>query len=376
MGSPPGEDYGKLRETARFSLESRPNTLTQADVTAPAPFQFVLARRRILVIDDDELSQMLTRDMLSLRGYEVVTAGSAAAGRAAVDQQPPDLILLDVVMPGGSGIDLCRELKEDPQTRLIPIILVTGLTERDAKLKGIEAGADDFLNKPMDSQELFARVKSLLKLKQFTDELENAETVLFSLALGVEARDSYTEGHCARLSSYAEELGRHMGLGEPELTALRRGGVLHDIGKIGVPDAILKKPGELDATEWNVIRQHPLVGEQICRPLRSLAQVLPIIRHHHEHWNGMGYPDGLKGAEIPLLARILQVVDAYDALTTERPYKNAWDHQATTDALLDETERGWWDPEIMPLFLKMIGDRIKDAHLPETHSSLEAQNLP
>lgn len=310
----------------------------------------------MLVVEDDAPSRILTQEMLEARHYQVVGAADAEAALRIVRERPPDLILLDVIMPGRSGIELCRELKEDPATRLIPVILVTGLAEREAKLQGIEAGADDFVNKPVDPQELFARVKSLLKLKQFTDELENAETVLFSLALGVEARDPYTEGHCARLSSYAANLGREMGLGDEDIVALRRGGVLHDIGKIAVPDAILRKPGPLDAHELGILRRHPVTGEQICRPLRTLQRVLPIIRHHHEHWNGRGYPDGLAGEDIPLLARILQVVDAYDALTTSRPYKPAWTHQQAASVLLYEARQQWWDEAILSLFLdRMAG---------------------
>jgi putative two-component system response regulator len=308
------------------------------------------------VVDDDQVSQTLTRDMLQLKDYTVFTASDADEALILVEQEPPDLILLDVVMPGRSGIDLCRELKEDPETRLIPVILVTGLTERESKLKGIEAGADDFLNKPVDPQELFARVKSLLKLKQFTDELENAETVLMSLALGVEARDPYTEGHCARLARHAVGLGRRMGLAEADVVALRRGGSLHDIGKISVPDAILKKPGKLTPEEQVIMRQHPVIGEQICRPLRTLSRVLPIIRHHHEHWNGKGYPDHLQGEEIPLLARILQVVDAYDAFVTERPYKPAWQPDQARKQLLREAQEGWWDERIVHAFLEYLDE--------------------
>ncbi len=308
------------------------------------------------MVDDDNISQNLTRDMLQLQGYTVFGASDADEARLLVDQEPPDLILLDVVMPGRNGIDLCRELKEDPETRLIPIILVTGLTERESKLKGIEAGADDFLNKPVDPQELFARAKSLLKLKQFTDELENAETVLMSLALGVEARDPYTEGHCARLARHAAGLGKRMGLDEADLVALRRGGALHDIGKISVPDAILKKPGKLTTDEQVIMRQHPVIGEQICRPLRTLNRVLPIIRHHHEHWNGQGYPDHLSGESIPLLARILQVVDAYDAFVTERPYKPAWSPEQARTQLLREAKEGWWDERIVREFLDYLDE--------------------
>lgn len=312
----------------------------------------------MLVVDDDEVSRLLTQEMLGLKQYRVVAAQDAEAAMRLIQQHPPDLILLDVVMPGRSGIELCRELKEDPATRLIPVIMITGLAEKEARIEGIEAGADDFLNKPVDSQELFARVKSLLKLKQFTDELENAETVLFSLALGVEARDPYTEGHCSRLSDYAAHLGEAMGLQAEDVVALRRAGVLHDIGKIAVPDAILRKPGPLDPNETEIMRRHPVTGEQICQPLRTLQRVLPIIRHHHEHWNGGGYPDGLSGERIPLLARVLQVADAYDALTSSRPYKPAWTHAEARATLVKETEAEWWDQTVMRVFLHQMDDAV------------------
>ncbi|MGH9467872.1 MAG: HD-GYP domain-containing protein [Terriglobales bacterium] len=314
---------------------------------------------RILVVDDDAANRELTDAMLNHQHYAVATAASAAEARAQIAAAPPDLILLDVIMPQTNGIELCRELKEDPATRLIPVILVTGLTDRESKLLGIQAGADDFLNKPADPQELFARVQSLLKLKQFTDELENAETVLFSLALGVEARDPYTEGHCQRLSDAAAALGITLGLDREDIVALRRGGVLHDIGKITVPDNILRKPGPLDAAELQIMRRHPETGEVICRPLRTLQRVLPIIRHHHEHWNGGGYPDHLAGEQIPLLARVLQVADAYDALTTERPYKPAWPHEKAKAVLLEEAAHQWWDTAILDTFLHQVESQRK-----------------
>lgn len=322
----------------------------------PVRFNNSAREFQVLVVDDDASNRLLTQEMLAQHQYAVTSAANAAEARQAVVAAPPDIILLDVIMPGVSGIELCRELKENPATRLIPVILITGLTDRDSKLRGIEAGADDFLNKPVDPPELFARVKSLLKLKQFTDELENAETVLFSLALGVEARDPYTEGHCHRLSNYAANLGQALGLGSEDIVALRRAGVLHDIGKIAVPDAILRKPGPLDAEEMGIMRRHPETGEQICRPLRSFSRVLPIIRHHHEHWNGGGYPDHLAGDQIPLLARVLQVVDAYDALTTARPYKPAWPREQAKATLLEEAHRQWWDKEILDVFLRQVGD--------------------
>src|SRR5947209_7962974 len=250
-------------------------------------------------------------------------------------------------MPGKSGYDLCRALQEDPITRLIPVVMITGLSDRDDRVRGIEAGADDFLSKPLYPEELFARVKSLLKLKEFTDELENAEAVLCTLALGIEARDPYTGNHCERLARYAADLGRYLNLDEESVVALKRGGYLHDIGKVTVPDEILKKGSDLTPDEWVIMRKHPTTGESICRPLKSLRNVLPIIRHHHEHWNGTGYPDALRGDAIPLLARILQVVDVYDALRTERPYKPALSHTQSERMLLDQGRSGVLDQELV-----------------------------
>jgi putative two-component system response regulator len=318
--------------------------------------KILLQRRppRVMVVDDNPDNMTLMRDLLSSRGYEVIAAPHAEEAERHIHFDQPDLILLDVVMPGKSGYELCRELKEDPQTRLIPVVLITGLTDREDKVRGIEAGADDFLNKPIFPEELFARVKSLLKLKEFTDELENAEAVLCTLGLSVEARDPYTEGHCERLARYASDLGEHLGLPAESLVALRRGGYLHDLGKIAVPDEILKKGANLTPQEWEVMKRHPVTGEAICKPLKSLRLVLPIIRHHHEHWNGTGYPDGLKGREIPLLPRILQVVDVYDALRTHRPYKPALSHDHAARTMIEEAQAGLWDPDLVPEFFAML----------------------
>ena len=280
----------------------------------------------ILVVDDYPQSAELLRELLQSRGYRIVTVPHAADAEAEIRRDPPDLILLDVIMPGKSGYQLCRELKEDPATRLIPIVMITGLSDRQDRLRGIQSGADDFLSKPISPEELFARVSSLLKLKEFTDELETAESVICTLGLSVESRDPYTEGHCERLARDASDMGRHLGLDEESIVALRRGGYLHDLGKIAVPDDILKKGSNLTADEWQIMKKHPVTGETICRPLKSLRLVLPIIRHHHEHSDGSGYPDGLRQGQIPLLPRILQVVDVYDALRTARPYKPALSH--------------------------------------------------
>src|SRR6266702_1642652 len=231
-----------------------------------------LSRRAptILVVDDNADNAHLMRELLVSKGYEVVVALHVEQAESKIRQHLPEIILLDVVMPGKSGYELCRELKEDPVTRLIPIVMITGLTDREDRVRGIEAGADEFLNKPIFADELFARVKSLLKLKEFTDELENAEAVLCSLGLSVEARDPYTEGHCERLSRYASDLGAFLGLTLEQQVALRRGGYLHDLGKIAIPDEILKKGVNLTPDDWQVMKQHPGIGEAICKPLRSL----------------------------------------------------------------------------------------------------------
>jgi putative two-component system response regulator len=309
---------------------------------------------RILVVDDNPGIAALMTQLLVMRGYEVVTASDAQQAEAEVRRQLPDLILSDVKMPGKSGYELCRSLKENPATRLIPFVLITGLSDSADKLRGIEAGADDFLNKPVLAEELTARVKSLLRVKEFTDELETADSVLCTLGLIVEGRDPYTEGHCERLAANAVELGRHLGLDEDSIVALRRGGYLHDLGKIAVPDEILKKGSDLTAEEWEIMKLHPVTGENICKPLKSLRLVLPIIRHHHEHPDGSGYPDGLRAGEIPLLPRILQVVDVYDALRTARPYKPAIGHEQSAQTMLEKARQGLLDSDLVHEFFNML----------------------
>ena len=312
---------------------------------------------RILVVDDSPSIAGLMSQLLTLRGYDVVTAADADEAEAEVRRQAPDLILSDVKMPGKSGYELCRALKSDPVTRLIPFVLITGLSDSSDKLQGIEAGADDFLNKPVLAEELTARVKSLLRVKEFTDELETADSVLCTLGLIVEGRDPYTEGHCERLALYGADLGRHLGLDEDSIVALRRGGFLHDLGKIAVPDEILKKGSDLTLEEWEIMKRHPLTGENICKPLKSLRLVLPIIRHHHEHADGSGYPDGMRAGEIPLLPRVLQVVDVYDALVTARPYKPALSHDQASQTMRQEARQGLWDAELVNEFFSMLGEK-------------------
>lgn len=313
-------------------------------------------RARLLIADDDPHMRELLQGLVLDLGHEVVAVADGAAALEAVATHPPDLLLSDVAMPGLSGFDLCRRLKANPATRLIPVILITASGD-EQKLQGIEAGADDFLGKPVNPPELRARIRSLLRLKAYTDELEHAEAVLCSLGRSIEAKDPYTEGHCERLAAYAVALGQVLGLGEEELTALRRGGYLHDLGKVAVPEAILLKNGPLTPQERAVMQRHPVIGEEICQPLHSLQAVLPIIRHHHERRDGSGYPDGLQGEAIPLTARILQVADIYDALSTDRPYRRALPRAAALEALEAEAHKGWWDRDIVRAFGQVINGR-------------------
>jgi putative two-component system response regulator len=301
----------------------------------------------ILVADDNEANRDLLSDLLSPEGYQVVCAADGQQALERMTSDPVDVALLDVVMPFRTGFEVCQAMKSKPETRLIPVVLLTSLNSDADRIHGLMCGADDFLSKPVNKHELLARVHSLLRLKHFTDELDNAEDVLFSLALSIEAKDPYTEGHCDRLSKYSVALGEKLGLSEELRVALRRGGLVHDIGKLSVPESILLKPGPLTPEERKIMEQHTVIGEKICAPLRSFRHVLPIIRHHHEKWDGSGYPDGLKGEKIPLTARILQVTDIYDALTTDRPYRKALPVEKALAIMREEVKRGWWDASLM-----------------------------
>jgi len=301
----------------------------------------------VLVADDNEVIRKLLSAILSEEGYHVVAVEDGEQALKKLRRKPFDLALLDVMMPRRTGFAVCRAVKTVPETCLIPVILITGLQSHEDRIQGIESGADDFLNKPVNKEELLARVRSLVRIKHFTDELESAETVLLSLALSIEAKDPYTQGHCDRLSQSSVALAARLGLSEEQKVALRRGGIVHDIGKVAVPDNILLKPGPLTPEERKIMQQHTAIGERICAPLRSFRDVVPIIRYHHERMDGSGYPDGLKGDQIPLTARILTVVDIYDALTTDRPYHKAISQADAFATLREEVQKGWWDGSIV-----------------------------
>jgi putative two-component system response regulator len=311
-----------------------------------------VSRGAILVVEDDRVNRLLLVRLLGLDGYDVHAVEDGECALAFLETHAPDVILLDLGLPDIDGFELCRRIKKNPATRLTPVVMVTALSDRSDRIEGITAGADDFLSKPFDSEELRARVRSLVRLKRYTDDLESAESVILSLALTVEARDAYTEGHCERLARYAIGTGEALRLPEADLAALYRGGYLHDVGKIGVPDSVLQKPAKLTPVESELMRRHPLIGERLCGNLRSLGPVRSIVRHHHERFDGSGYPDGLSGNDVPLLAQIVSIVDAYDAITSTRPYHAAASPEHAFAELRADVSRGCHRADLVEAFIE------------------------
>ena len=312
----------------------------------------VATKGRILVIDDMTLNLKMMRRLLISQDYEVVTMKSGIEAPGIVAESDIDLVLLDVMMPEIDGFEVCRRLKSNDVTRLVPVVLVTTLDDPKSMVKGIEAGADDFLTKPPDKVRLLARTRSLIRMRRANRKLANIESVLFSLAKAIEAKDPYTEGHVERVSSLALSLGRWLKLPDNEIEALRIGGILHDIGKIGIPNRILNKPGPLNDAEWRIMRTHPDIGHRICLPLsQSLGMSLEVIRHHHEKLDGSGYPDGLQGDRIPAVARIMAVVDIYDALVSDRPYRKGMARQQALSILKKEAQDGKLDAAMVTMLI-------------------------
>lgn len=306
---------------------------------------------QILVADDHPASRMSAVALLTLEGYEVTQTDCGEAALAQAAQSLPDVILLDVIMPGMNGFEVCRKLKTEQQTRRLPVIFITALSDRRSRIQAIEAGGDDFITKPFDRLELAARIKSLLRQREVSQELNPAEQALFSFARAIESRDPNTGDHCERLVARSQAFGEFLCLSRAQIRDLQWGGYLHDIGKVGIPDAVLLKRDKLTAQEWETMRQHVMIGVEICQPLETMQGVIPIIRHHHERWDGSGYPDGLVGDQIPFLAQVFQLIDIYDALTSERPYKVALTSEQALLVMLEETEKGWRNPQLMQQFV-------------------------
>jgi putative two-component system response regulator len=347
MSAPPVRHEANGVETPRTGVDSPRWESVLEDVSqAPA----------ILLVDAADINRRLLKAILKTSNYRLLEAARPSSALAILEKEKVDLVIVDLAMPEMSGPDFCRLLKNRQATQLIPIVMTTSLLTAESEIAGIDSGADDFLVKPLRPALVRTRVRSILRNKALVDSLEQAETILFALAQSVEHRDPTTGMHCERLAAYSLALGRALGLSKQAQLALYRGGYMHDIGKVGIPDSILFKRGLLTDQEWQLMRQHTVRGEEICRPMKSLGLVLPIIRSHHERWDGSGYPDGLRGEEIPLLARILQVADIYDALTTARPYKPAFSRNHAIQIMHEEARRGWRDPELVPLFEQAVTD--------------------
>jgi len=318
-------------------------------------------RPTILVVEDDVHIRDVLSGLLGTLGYRMLMAASAEQALDALNVVSPDLVLTDVHLGAMSGIELCVRLKADPRYELMPVVILTAVGDLEARVAGLAAGADDFFTKPVAFVELRTRLGALLRVRLLLSQLERAEAVITTLALTIEARDPYTLGHCDRLSRYAVAVGEGLGLDPEMVRSLRLGGYLHDLGKIAVPDGILLKPGPLDPIEYERIRAHPGAGSDLVLGLRSMELVRPIMRHHHEKWDGSGYPDGLKGEAIPLGARIISVVDVFDALHTERPYKAALSRSEAVSTLIRETDLGYWDPRVVETFLEILRHFKHDA---------------
>lgn len=302
---------------------------------------------RILVVDDDPSVRVLLRRLLERSGYVVAEVGTGEDALERIRRAPPDLVFLDLQLPDRSGHSILEAIRAEPATRLLPVVMLTGLATSEQKVRAYELGVTDFLAKPFAPDELLPRVRSLVLLKLFADELDYAEHMIVTLARTIDARDPYTAGHSARVAGYAELVARRMDVDETTLLELSRGALFHDLGKIAVPDAVLLKPGPLTAKERGVIQKHPVVGTELLAPMKTMLKTLPIVRFHHERLDGSGYPDGLSGADLPLTVRIVTVADIFDALTTARVYRAALSREAAYEIFEDEVRRGWWDGEVL-----------------------------
>lgn len=326
-------------------------------VPSVEPVHFGSRRHRVLVADHSETETALITGILAAEGYAIDTATDGTAVLDALRQQPPDVLLVDVDLPGQSGLEVCRRVRQNAATRLLPIILVSAPDAHDERIEALEAGADDVLQRPLDVRELVARSRSLLRMKQYTDDLDSASAILTTLSTMIEGRDGNAAGHCSRMANYATGLGRALGIGEEDLQVLYRGAFLHDVGMLAISDLVLCKAGPLEASEYALVKSHTVLGDELCANLRSLQPIRPIVRWHHERLDGSGYPDGLRGEAIPMLAQIVGVVDVFEAVTTERPYQRKRTPGEAVATLREEAARGWRGGDLVEAFVRVLQER-------------------
>ncbi len=346
-----GKLRGELVEQVLAAAAALPETVPRFSELLPAPTP--PRGGRILVADARPSQCDFYREILSTDGHRVEPKAGGATLLAAVRAQGADLVILGVELPGQSGEEICRQIKAHPGLEYLPVILVTAQEEGAGKERALTSGADDFLTLPVDRHELKARVRSLLRLRHFHHDLEERESVILSLSGVLEAKDPYTKGHSSRVGELSVQLARELGLSVDFAASLKTGGLLHDIGKVAVPEHILHKPGALTDEEYEIVKAHPVTGWEICKELHSTKSVLPCIRHHHERYDGRGYPDGLAGDNIPLGARIMGLADVYDALTSARPYRDGMAPPQAYSILASENDKGLWDPEVFRAFASL-----------------------
>ena len=321
----------------------------------------------ILIVDDDSRGRETLEAVLTGLGHNLHFSDNGLDALKQASALQPDLILLDVMMPGIDGFEVCRRLRADPLLADVPVVMTTALDDKASRLAGIEAGADDFITKPIDRMEIRARVNTIIRLnryrklmKQQADllqahhELQDAyEATLKGWVRALDFRDNETGDHSRRVTLLTVELARLMGINEDELVHVRRSALLHDIGKMAVPDYILHKPGPLTEAEWDIMRKHPQFAIEMLEPIEYLRPALAIPLNHHERWDGTGYPHGIKGEEIPLAARIFAVVDVWDALSSDRPYRKAWPYEKIVEHMRQQSGTHF-DPKVVTLFLQMM----------------------
>jgi putative two-component system response regulator len=309
---------------------------------------------KVLAVDDEPQNLELIRECLGAEGYDLQTVGTGEAALEILERDPPDVVLADLMLPGISGVELIHRIRQHEAGRLLNVIVMTASRDHGLLLEAFSAGANEMLAKPFDVMELRVRVRTALAQKRLLDHLEDAESVFFALARAVEAKDGTTGDHCDRLCVYAVHLGKTLKLSYEDLESLRRGAILHDIGKVAIPDDILLAPRRLKPEEWEVMKTHVTRGAELCKHLRTARTTLPIIRHHHERWDGSGYPDGLRGEAIPKLARVFQTVDIFDALTSKRPYKAAATVTAAIKQMQVEQEKSLLEPGMVDAWLQTL----------------------
>lgn len=300
---------------------------------------------RVLVVDHDREALCSLAGAFSSAGFSVEVSATGEEALTRLRNEPPDLVLLDLHLPDRGGQEVLEEIRDNPSTRLLPVLMLASAPSPVDRRRAQALGVSDFISKPFEFEELLSRARGLLLLKQFADEHEHAERVILTLAKTIDARDPYTAGHSGRVAEYADQVAIRMGLDIPTRQDMRRGALFHDLGKIVIPDAVLRKPGTLTAEERRIIEQHPIVGHELLSPMRTMRKTLPIVYHHHERLDGSGYPEGISGSSIPVAVRIVTVADIFDALTTDRSYRGAMTFELALELLRDGVSRGWWDAD-------------------------------